>query len=1450
MADKRYMGEEKEKNHLLSNIAKTGSLKGGGVMAYRNFPMIGKSDALGETAYVSRKLRGGFDGNIQEKMYKKLENYVRRNIKKKQMLKNHLAQNNIEFVNRYYKEFHKRNMWGFNKFEYAATQSFRQNKILENLLKLSSIKNNGGDKILNALIQYHNQNKGIFNSPADYINDFIKQLENGKYAPKVKFLDDTQRNVFQKQMLQTLEWYQDIKKVFEENKGTILSQAKTMETASTYEFIQDAINQTDVLMTRLKKTGFNYTTLKDAEKLDTATKRKYGLIIDDIDEKGNEKSIDVTGELRKFLDNNKHNDDLNALLGKKGISFVFENMILDSNLYTHAKTGEIIDNRHLKAGAVRAIDSFQESIKVPFFINSPMDLKSWQAFYSSLSKEELQVVDSEQFHRFVSNLDEKGFDSVTKTNQEGYIRNPLNNSDHFYTGGNVFPYTESGVRDLINEGSYLASSQFGTFSRMDKSYARSGYKKELTGRDASQLYEDTSVKELGKGTWKYINLSEGFISLREAAVEKSLPTLMEFMIPTFGEDVVRIPAIEKLRRSFHQFALRALDNEASFFTQDVVKKDARNKRILSELDIKNMKGLDTLTEFQGYDNIHTIDARPREAKILLEDVMNNDKGKVEKEIVSDFNINNLKNYGAIDNGWDLAINTKMNASNAASTLVEQELAVSKDRLVGRHTYRDALANVKNSNQDIEDIGRIDELSDFLKEEFYTASKLGNIYGFLTKTGVGYKDSWRGKTLVSSILRTYPRHDFLVANHGSALPGIGRRYVSRGLNKVYYSPIRNKMSDCLTSIIGESTDLLLSDQIQKNEIKLLGKVYETLVKHYSDGIGSDEFVNDVMFNRFPILAETNPNSGQYKVAKHQIPLLRQSGGFTENMDKEFDEITKLIQDNQDTYYWYDKKFSNADIQEKSGTGSKIIDANTFMVREFDTPVKLTQKDNRDVIYWMEQYFKLGEKDKIGFTRDLVARKNNNTYGSMDAVVYTNRSEDGHFGFKTSKGQSFNALIGNRIWKNPFQISDDGSSTSTKAFNLNNMVAVGKYSEMLTHDIVPKMPFAGILDDKFLQERTPIESYKRDQVYDSDWGPWPQPYEGWINTMINTVVSQNPIITGEEMTAIGAGRILSRLGNVAVPQVREGEREINQHFNRLSYVKYYDLYEKSSKLAQSKEGESVEEFFDDAARRRRNNIGLKRYLTDKKKTLSWAKKMGYGDTEAVKSEIDELSDGLGGISSTKETNQAGKYIPLAIKYRQEYEGTLYSMGETEDSGRRSLRRTLTPKGKKYIPQFLETTSSKEGQEILQYVPEDTKEISQDSWGLRVDKQEDIEDYFNTHYLPAENWTGWNASTNLDGIKIKVMQKKGINPTTSGYWSKDQARAEKTGEKEIQIHPLSSLINIGRLRDVLLGMGLSDVDVQLTTSYGEGPGGINTSIDIMKDVKNEILDGLNAGVHSSLF
>ncbi|MFE4029163.1 hypothetical protein ACFX4N_23700 [Priestia sp. YIM B13551] len=2167
MADNKRSNEEQnqeqKKSSLLGSIARTGALVGGGALAYTNRTAIarglshlsgevsllgsrvltkegrlgnalsdtrvlltGVSDALGDNPSILRTLRAGYDKDVQEKMRKDYEASIRNNIKKRQTHNNKPGQNRTELASRYYREFYKREMNGLNKFQYSATQSFRQNQFLKELGNHSEIKKHGGDKILNSLMDYYNKNAGIINQPANHIDDFIKHLEDGTYKHKVSFKDKTEKNAFQKQMLQTLDKYSETKKVHDTHEGIISQQAKAMETGSAYAFIKDAMETTSLIGKALEKKGFRAATLKDVEHLDEASKRKYGLIVDDVDNKLKDKSIDVTKELRKFLDEHRHNEDLKILLAKKGHSFDFSNIKLDKHLFIHHETGEVLDNRHLRDTAINAIDTFQDSVKTSFLNINPVDLTPWQAIRSGQAKEGLQVLSAGQVHGYVRNLGDQAFDDVTKATHNGAIRNPLKNSDHFYTGGNVFRFTEEKGLELIDENLYLAPSQFGAFSRMHKnmtnyseletedergwlkklfdlghqegesrlttykkawnklsdpmygpnalrslvydlhttnegqenlirdvynvmrvgidrntksltreagevlaphvnkvfdhikvngeafdfsrltdddylkdaalvfhkelkngdtnlnmyrSTSRSVYNEGLTERDASKLYEDSATKELSRWTQKYIKDPEGFSASREAPIDKSLPHVFDFMVSSLGENEGLIPATEKLRRSFHQYALRALDDNLGDFEPSKIKNgvrnrtsvgyliDAKNKGFLSDKDVKNAKDLELLTDLLSYDNIHDVNARTAEAKTFLDDIMHIkdgdvsfderklifESGKVQltglgqelqegilraqpilgrapepsqpslngadfiimrksglrqtaKETVSELNLKNLTDYGPIEDGWDLAINTEMYTRNAASSLFQAGKDVTQEMFAGRHRKSDSLENVTTSTaimyglaerldnqftnfgiglsrqnlgsfqsimtnqylrrivlpyaayqqavwfdgltgdnisdsaadayvnthetlaqvkdmlginkamkpwakvfqnagfdqvkdwvgveqlnfltmgaftdfrsadevedyyesgedpirknrywgigspspwsgngieyyapnwyrriksdykftdtmygdeseywannwmptlthpfapikhfltdpyhyekkhevdrpyaitggfseiqnipivgnlidgtvgrilkpriehkglekaheeylasvnqyiseqystvedgaylsvapgggvtvldmygdqgtwngigrpepvsgisgtgpthgaeaghvnygngikaryktgsdgsggglsfggagyvsddedsqdgygsapgngtsfeltkqqlamenwqlaqegkgkkanalgymqklsgnmstpEDLDDVMQLDSIANTLTDGFYSASELGGIYGFLTKTGIGYTESWRGTTLAPSTLMTSPSRSFWdlsLGGVGGPLSEIGRRYIPRDPNKNYYSPIRNTMPEWLPGI--ESyTDFLHGDpytKIKQGEMRLPGKAYEKLYKLHPDGTGTGEFANYGVFDRFRILADVSPDSDQYKVAKHEVSLLRQAGGMSEDMEKEFDEITDQVHNMQDTMRWYDKKFTNAEIKKETVTVTKVLDGNTFMVQEYDTPiklagVKLTKKDNQDAIDWLSQFIKPGEKLKIGVADDPSQRYNKDTYNTLSAVVYANKNEEGRFWFESNKGQSLNAILANRTWNKPVQIKDKGTATQTAALYSNDMITVGKYMETLTHDILPKVPFVGILADKFLQVRTPIESYKRTQVYSSDWRPWTEPYEGWIKPMINTVASQNPLIAGAELAAIGhmfgkrtkvqglgrvggfllgAGLASLRVFDEAVepmigadgvwlPKERVKEREINEYFDRLKYVKYRGLYEKARRLAESEEGVDVEQFFDEAAEKGKKNKGLKRFLTDKKRMLSLAKKTGYGDPEAVKSQISDLSSDIKDIEGSKEAFQAGKYSALAIQYRKEYEGTLYGM-DGSASDRTALMRALTPKEREFIPRFLETTNSKDRQEILKYVPKDIKRILQGSWGLDVDKQEDIKSFFNHHFLPGQNWSGWNASVNLDDIKIKVMQKAGINPTNSGYWGKDQARAEKHGAQAIPVHSLSGKIDTSRLSEALQGAGLSDVDVRLTTSYGDGPGGVNTSINIMQDVKNEILDTIN--------
>lgn len=795
--------------------------------------------------------------------------------------------------------------------------------------------------------------------------------------------------------------------------------------------------------------------------------------------------------------------------------------------------------------------------------------------------------------------------------------------------------------------------------------------------------------------------------------------------------------------------------------------------------------------------------------------------------------------------------------------------------------------------DIRDAEHISSLKGQLMDSIYSAGELAGIYGFATKTMFGFDESWRGTTLApSSLMTSYSRSfwDMNLGGYGGSLSEIGRRYVPRDMNKIYYSPIRNTMPDFLPGIEGGLTgDFLHGDpyiKVQRGEIRLPGRAYEALHDLHPDGSGEGEWANYGTLDRFRILADVAPNSAQYEVAKSQISQLRAAGGMTEDMEKEFAQIEEQVQEKKYNHRWYDKQFTNAKIKEKTVTITRVIDANTFMTREFDTPIKLAGvkiEDNEgDAAQWLSQFIRYGEKIKIGIADDPGSRYNDDVNNTIKAVVYANKNEEARFGTESIRGQSLNEILANREWDSKVTVKDDGNPVSVRALYGNDMITVGKFMEFMTHDILPNIPILGVAADKFLQVRTPIESYKREEVYNKSWKPWEEPIQSWVVPMINTVASNNPIIAGAQGAGVGwisgkvgstniqnkykgmgafiggaigstlaAGRVLYEQsssilpgdGKIRLPKRVEEEREVDEYFDRIKYVKYRALYERAKRLAEQEEGIDIDEFFEAASEKGRRNKGLKNFLAQRSRMLKMSEFMGYSDSGAINEELSKISSKRGEIENDKQTYIAGKYSSLAIQYRKEYESTLYGMDPVSvDTS--SLLKALSPKYKEFVPKFLETTSSKERQEILKYVPDDIKRVLQAKWGLKVDKQESIESYFKDHYLPDANWSGWAASVNLDEIKIKVMQQKGINPTESGYWGKDQARADNSGAKAIPIHSLAGRINTGRLREVLRGAGLNDVDVQMTTSYGEGPGGIQISTNIIKDLKNEILSELNTG------
>ena len=657
------------------------------------------------------------------------------------------------------------------------------------------------------------------------------------------------------------------------------------------------------------------------------------------------------------------------------------------------------------------------------------------------------------------------------------------------------------------------------------------------------------------------------------------------------------------------------------------------------------------------------------------------------------------------------------------------------------------------------------------------------------------------------------------------------------------------------------------------MRLPGQAYEKLY-----GVKKDAQGNYSAFDRYRILADVAPYSDQYRAAKKEVSLLNQNGYLDEDQKAEYKQIREQVSSRMKKKTFYEERFQNAQVRYETVTVKQQLDQNTFTTEEYeDNPFKLAgvsvKADDEENKSLISQFIKPGQKLKVAIDADPNRRIRDDMMDTMRVVVYTpHAAKDSLFGLSgLGGGQNLNYYLSQQSEENggTVSIKDDESATSTMALFTKGQLTVGGMMENIVHNVLPNVPIVNIFADKFLQVRSPVESYKR-ELYSKAWRDWKEPIEGWIKPMLDTSTSRNPLVAFGTGYGIGflAGRknrgikglafglfsgVLSGIRTVRdfedkldltedkvwLPERRRKEREVDEYFDKLKYVKYKGLYEKAKQDALSKEGMDLDAFFEQQQTRGKENKTLRTYLEWKKKQINILKDSGQGSAEQLDSQLADIKMQLQEIDGDRPTGKIGSYTALALRYKDEYESTLY--GATETYNYNKIYRALPNKDKQYFTAF-QKASPRERQEILNLVPENQKRIYQQQFGLKVDKKESLQRYFRKHALPDENWEGWQASRSLDNIKIKVMQNEGMDLTEANYWDEDQAIAEASDEQAIPVSPglFSPFINTGKLEEVLRGAGLNDVRIGLSTAPSDGYS-FDASISIERDRSAEVASGM---------
>ena len=680
------------------------------------------------------------------------------------------------------------------------------------------------------------------------------------------------------------------------------------------------------------------------------------------------------------------------------------------------------------------------------------------------------------------------------------------------------------------------------------------------------------------------------------------------------------------------------------------------------------------------------------------------------------------------------------------------------------------------------------------------------------------------------------------------------------------------------------------KVKNGEFRLPGAAYESMNKLHADGTGYGEWAGYGMFDRYKILADVAPFSDQYRQTKRVMSQMNESGYLTDEMKEEYSEIRDQVSAKKKKHRFYGRRFRDADVISQDVTVTKVLDQNTFLTKEYgNNPLKFAgvyvKADDEESKALIEQYIKPGEKLRVELDADPLKRIRDDTMQTMRAVVYTNKNEEFMPSLFTNSGQNLNQILANRKNGHIFgmggesavTIRDDESAVATRAIYGDQMVTVGKLWEWMTHDFLPNVPIAGVIADKFLQVRSPVEHYERD-LYSKSWRPWEEPLSGWLRPMVETFGSRNPLLAAAQSAGIGAlatrgparhlgilvggivggtaatmrvfdetARGLSGDSEVWLPNRRKEERLINEWFDKIKYVKYKGLYEKAAEEAQKKEGVDVEGLLDGTSFKGKRNKQLKKQIAVVKKQLSIDEKSGYGDVEETKERLSLLNQELNKINADKGLMNVGPATMLALQYRSEYESTLYGADANGDIAKISA--ALPAKDRPYFMELLKA-APEDREKILKLVPKDQRRFYQAKWGMKADEKEGLTSFFSKYNLPDMNWEGWGANSSLEDIKVKVVEQSGLEQTEFNLWDDHEKRAENRNAKAVDIKDNGiGAVSITKLQNLLKGAGLKDVDVSITRGQptDNGQNIINMSFDVMKDVSKDVVREINNNMGS---
>ena len=308
---------------------------------------------------------------------------------------------------------------------------------------------------------------------------------------------------------------------------------------------------------------------------------------------------------------------------------------------------------------------------------------------------------------------------------------------------------------------------------------------------------------------------------------------------------------------------------------------------------------------------------------------------------------------------------------------------------------------------------------------------------------------------------------------------------------------------------------------------------------------------------------------------------------------------------------------------------------------------------------------------------------------------------------------------------------------------------------------------LFNTKFMQKRTAVEDYERDEIYGSSFSEWQRPVDSYIKPLLYKAADRDPLSAISVTTFAGsmfgvtprakfvgsavgfaAGGTASLYGNVFekttgqrfIPSERKKQMALDEYVDILTYTKNMSLYSQAVKS---------------------------------------------GDSQS------------------------------ANKFKQAAQRTMY--GADIYGGSLENLSLAIPKRKREHFKAMVQAPEEERERILSTAPRLERRIYQAAWGMSVEQKPDLIDYFSRNELPDADWEGWHPNTNMEHVKVKIGQSMGIEMSQMGYYPQQIREANLANPSYPSFGVTTNEdTTTQKLRRLMLQMGLNGSVTPVATPF----------------------------------